>query len=73
MFILCTFREDLKNQTDRMLVTASSLATILWKYFNVRSQQSQQLLDNCPLFVNKDRPLRSKILRGSKKVSATSY
>ena len=52
-----------------MLVMASSLATILWKYFNVKAQQAQQLIDKCPLFVNKDRPLRNKIFKGTKKVS----
>ncbi|XP_042206130.1 rho guanine nucleotide exchange factor 11-like isoform X4 [Homarus americanus] len=59
--------DDLKNATDQMIVTASSLATILLKYYGVRSQQAHQLIDRCPLFVSKERPLRSKIFRGSKK------
>ncbi|XP_042870466.1 rho guanine nucleotide exchange factor 11-like isoform X2 [Penaeus japonicus] len=59
--------EDLKNATDQMLVTASSLATILLKYYGVRSQQAHTLIDRCPLFVSKERPLRSKIFRGNKK------
>ncbi|XP_047501020.1 rho guanine nucleotide exchange factor 11-like [Penaeus chinensis] len=59
--------EDLKNATDQMLVTASSLATILLKYYGVRSQQAHVLIDRCPLFVSKERPLRSKIFRGNKK------
>ena len=67
--------DDLKNATDQMLVTASSLATILLKYYMVRSQQTQQLIDRCPLYVSKERPLRTKIFRGNKKVSGsnTSY
>ncbi|XP_071526486.1 rho guanine nucleotide exchange factor 11-like isoform X12 [Panulirus ornatus] len=59
--------DDLKNATDQMIVTASSLATILLKYYGVRSQQAHQLIDRCPLYVSKERPLRSKIFRGSKK------
>lgn len=56
-----------------MLVTASSLATILLKYYMVRSPQAQQLIDRCPLYVSKERPLRSKIFRGNKKVSDQNY
>ncbi|XP_076036455.1 uncharacterized protein LOC143022226 isoform X2 [Oratosquilla oratoria] len=59
--------DDLKNATDQMFVMASSLATILYKYFNVRSQQTQNLIDRCPLFVGKERPIRPKIFRGNKK------
>ncbi|XP_045595690.2 rho guanine nucleotide exchange factor 12 isoform X4 [Procambarus clarkii] len=59
--------DDLKNATDHMIVTASSLATILFKYYGVRTQQAQQLIERCPLFVSKERPLRSKIFRGNKK------
>lgn len=63
-----THRDDLKNATDQMLVTASSLATILLKHFGVRSQQAHQLIDRCPLYVSKERALHRKIFRGSKKV-----
>ncbi|XP_063889552.1 rho guanine nucleotide exchange factor 11-like isoform X5 [Scylla paramamosain] len=59
--------DDLKNATDQMLVTVSSLATILLKYYMVRSQLAQQLIDRCPLYVSKERPLRTKIFRGNKK------
>ena len=62
------FREDPKHASDHQLILASSLATILWKYFNVKSQSAQQLIDRCPLFVNKDRQLKSKLLREKKKV-----
>lgn len=67
-FLFYSCRDDLKNATDQMLVTATSLATILLKYYQVRSQQAHQLIDRCPLYVSKERPLRSKIFRGSKKV-----
>ncbi|XP_050692241.1 rho guanine nucleotide exchange factor 11-like isoform X4 [Eriocheir sinensis] len=59
--------DDLKNSSDQRLVTASSLATILLKYYMVRSPQAQQLIDRCPMYVSKERPLRSKIFRGNKK------
>ncbi|CAL4066068.1 unnamed protein product, partial [Meganyctiphanes norvegica] len=65
--------EDLKNATDQMFLTASCLATILQKYYGVKSQQSLQLIDRCPLFVSKERPLRSKFFRGSKKLVSRDH
>ncbi|XP_068204080.1 uncharacterized protein [Palaemon carinicauda] len=62
-----TVSEDLKNSTDQMMVTASSLATILLKYYGVRSPVAIQLIDRCPLYVSKERATRNKIFRGSKK------
>ncbi|XP_064107436.1 uncharacterized protein LOC135216228 isoform X5 [Macrobrachium nipponense] len=62
-----TVSEDLKNATDQMTVTASSLATILLKYYGVRSPVAIQLIDRCPLYVSKERTTRNKIFRGSKK------
>ena len=46
----------------------SSLATILWKWFNMRSLRATNLIDRCPLFVGKDRPLRNKLFKVTKKV-----
>jgi hypothetical protein len=52
------FREDLENATDRTLTIAASMATILSKTFNTRSQTAAGLIEKCPTFVSKERKPR---------------
>ena len=52
------YREDLENATDRTLTIASSLATILSKTFNTKSQTATALIEKCPSFVSKERKPR---------------
>ncbi|XP_043228878.1 rho guanine nucleotide exchange factor 11-like isoform X15 [Amphibalanus amphitrite] len=58
---------ELENASEQTQTQASSLATILYKYFNYRSPSLQQIVESCPLFVSKERSFKSKLLNRHKK------
>ena len=49
------FRQDLDNATDRNLAVAVSLATVLHRTFQARSQPATSLIEKCPQFVSKEK------------------
>ncbi|XP_037072957.1 rho guanine nucleotide exchange factor 11-like, partial [Pollicipes pollicipes] len=61
---------ELENATEQTQTQASSLTTILHKHFNYRSPSVQQIVDNCPMFVSKERSFKSKLLNRHKKPPA---
>lgn len=61
------FSEDLENGNEKLCAMASSLATLLYKFYGVKSQQALSVIDRCPTFVAKDKS-RIKFLNKGKKV-----
>ena len=70
---ICNFNsEDLSAQSETKLLIAASLATILWKHFNLKTPVALQVIDKCPLFVNnKDRRMKNKCLKYPNKVTGS--
>ncbi len=58
-------RSDFENASDRLLIIASSLATILSKNFAARNPNNSHLLEKCPTFVSKEK--KSKAFLGGLK------
>lgn len=53
------YREELEKEQvdDRKFTVAAALGTIISKFFGVRGQHFNSLLERCPTFVSKDKSL----------------
>ena len=49
------FRQDIDNATDKSLAVAVSLATVLNRTFQARSQAATSLIEKCPQFLSKEK------------------
>uniref|UniRef100_T1J9G7 Rho guanine nucleotide exchange factor 12 n=1 Tax=Strigamia maritima TaxID=126957 RepID=T1J9G7_STRMM len=62
-----TLSEDIENANNRTCALATSLATLLYKLFGVKSPQAINLIERCPTFVSKEKS-RLKVFNRNKKV-----